>query len=162
MTTIAYDGEMIAADTMSVGDFSGYWKKILVYENHIIGCCHEIQQAELFNKWLKNQDGDKPSPSDMEGFTAIFIEENGKCFKYQSLLVPFEVRVPQAIGSGCEFAMGAMIAGKTAKEAVEIAIELDPYSGGDVQVVILHEAEDEKRIKNCLKQYNRTRTTSFR
>ena len=38
-----------------------------------------------------------------------------------------------AIGSGCDYAIGAMDAGATAKEAVKIAIGRDPFSGGKIK-----------------------------
>ena len=39
-----------------------------------------------------------------------------------------------AIGSGCQFSIGALDHGKSAKEAVEYAITKDCYSGGKVWV----------------------------
>lgn len=38
-----------------------------------------------------------------------------------------------AIGSGCEFALGALEYGATAIDAVKAAATLDMHSGGDVQ-----------------------------
>lgn len=40
-----------------------------------------------------------------------------------------------ALGSGGNFALGAVLAGKTAKEAVEIAKKLDINSGGKIKTV---------------------------
>ena len=40
-----------------------------------------------------------------------------------------------AIGSGANFAMGALLAGANSIEAVKIAIKLVPYSGGKVNSV---------------------------
>lgn len=40
-----------------------------------------------------------------------------------------------AIGSGADYALGAMYAGKSAKEAVEIASQLDTGTGLGVDVV---------------------------
>lgn len=38
------------------------------------------------------------------------------------------------IGSGSDYARGAMAAGATAEEALKIAAELDPYTGGQLQI----------------------------
>jgi len=40
-----------------------------------------------------------------------------------------------AIGSGGEFALGAMYAGKTAKEAIKIASQLDVYTGNAIDTL---------------------------
>ena len=40
-----------------------------------------------------------------------------------------------AVGSGSEYAMGAMLAGAEVQEAVEIASDMDVYTGGKVRVV---------------------------
>lgn len=40
-----------------------------------------------------------------------------------------------AMGSGKDFASGAMAAGATAEEAVQCAIQFDTCSGGEVQVL---------------------------
>ena len=42
---------------------------------------------------------------------------------------------PCAFGSGADFATGAMLAGKTAMEAVAIAAQCDIYTGGGVQFI---------------------------
>lgn len=42
-----------------------------------------------------------------------------------------------AWGSGSVVAMGAMLAGADAKQAVEIAMQLDPWTGGEVDVIDL-------------------------
>ena len=46
---------------------------------------------------------------------------------------------PCAFGSGADFATGAMLAGKTAMEAVAIAAQCDIYTGGGVQFIDIHE-----------------------
>lgn len=43
----------------------------------------------------------------------------------------------QALGSGSDFAVAAMHLGKSAKKAVEVAAELDLYTGGNVKELIL-------------------------
>lgn len=52
---------------------------------------------------------------------------------------------PFATGSGGSFAIGAMFAGKSAVEAVEIAKKSDIYSGGDVSYVRLWGVDRKKR-----------------
>ena len=46
-------------------------------------------------------------------------------------------REPVALGSGGDIALGALAAGATVEEAVEIATSFDVFSGGDVQVAVV-------------------------
>lgn len=73
-----------------------------------------------------------------ESFEALVIDLNtGKCYMYENRLYPYEVHPPFAIGSGFKYAMGALLAGATATQAVEIAIRLDKNSGGPIQTIDL-------------------------
>jgi hypothetical protein len=62
----------------------------------------------------------------------------------------YVVHPPCAIGSGGVYALAAMKAGASAEESVKIAIEMDPYSGGDVfcekVLPYLEELDDEELI----------------
>lgn len=57
---------------------------------------------------------------------------NGKAAMCTKDLVWIEVDLPFAIGSGAGFAIGAMAAGKTPKEAVKIAMKFDAATGGKI------------------------------
>lgn len=143
MTTIAFDGKTLAADTQASGDH--VWEtqdKIRVIKNPITGDPKNPPQYEIklcagagyledaiaFFNWIESG-GDKPKLD--EGFTGIKIE-NGVCTQYHDSLVGFEKKPPLAFGSGSQFAIAAMYCGKTAEEAVELAIKLDANTGGDV------------------------------
>ena len=56
-----------------------------------------------------------------------------------SYLCPYPCRdnPPCAWGTGADYATGAMLAGKTAMEAVAIAAQRDIYTGGGVQFIDL-------------------------
>jgi ATP-dependent protease HslVU (ClpYQ) peptidase subunit len=61
---------------------------------------------------------------------------------------------PFAIGSGMDFALGAMDAGKSPAEAVEIACRRDPHSGGEVTSLSIgneNAADLAERFKSDLK-----------
>lgn len=53
-------------------------------------------------------------------------------------MIPMKFKGPYAIGSGEEFAMGAMLAGSTAADAVRIASKLDVYTGGPVRTLAVN------------------------
>jgi hypothetical protein len=97
----------------------------------------------VFDAWIKwYEEGKDPANTPVCKFpnseTAFIVFKDGKCFTYSSELPYADDAFPgEAFGSGRKYAMGAMAMGASAKEAVEIAIKLDPGSGGPVQVIDL-------------------------
>jgi hypothetical protein len=70
-------------------------------------------------------------------FTALVLRREG-LFEYDKWCRGDKILNPYyAVGSGAKAAMGAMAAGASAKRAVEIACEIDPYSG--IPVVVMHQ-----------------------
>lgn len=65
----------------------------------------------------------------------LVLTEDRKIFMFDSGLRWLEIKEPfGSIGSGCMFAKGAMASGKTPKEAIQIAIKHDPFTGYGVKV----------------------------
>lgn len=145
MTTIAWDGKMIAVDSQVTEPTTGRRcsdiDKLHHVSDHIIagaGCPFRIQQ---FLDWFEEQ-GESferlPNPfadEKVDDFTAIVVDRQGKCWEYTSLLSPIEIKDKEAWGSGAGIAQGLMAAGKTAKQAIEIMCKqrLDVFTGGSVQ-----------------------------
>ena len=138
MTTIAWDGETLASDSRQTGDNSFIHqvksKKICKIGNSYLGFAGEAQQEELFKRWFKNQTNEKPEPSWLKDLEVMLIRD-GVCYEINDLCEPTPVGKPYAIGSGEQYAMGAMKHGATAKEAVDIAKILDPFTGGTTVTV---------------------------
>lgn len=96
-----------------------------------------------FDVWIKwYEDGADPNITpickynDPPGEFLVF--EDGKCFMFcLQLPYPEEQFAPFAFGSGRKYAIGAMLHGATAKEAVECAIIVDPSTGGPIEVIDL-------------------------
>lgn len=167
MTTIAFDGKTLASDgQVSGGYISSYkYKKIFSKNGWLIGAAGRLSECamfiEWFEKWLHAQEGreqgikvDPVEPFDREEFTALVISPERECMVFESGRDMFEVEAPFAIGSGSPFAIAAMKAGADAKKAVEVAIELDPYSGGEVFVETVYpyiEELTEVQLKAILK-----------
>ena len=78
-------------------------------------------------------------PSDT-GWTLVIIEPTGTYYVPSNL--PFKTRVtlPYAFGSGANYALGILKDGQSAHRSVEVACEIDLYSGGEIQVVNIAEA----------------------
>ena len=141
MTTCCYDGTTLAADSRSTGIYiEDCFQKIFTVNGAHIAIAGTYSDALLFIRWFKDQTKPKPDFSDKidkeNGFDAIVIRQ-GKAYTYDSNCIEMPSIVPCAIGSGCQFAMGAMYYGATAKEAVNIAKKLDESTGGKVRTVTI-------------------------
>jgi len=80
-------------------------------------------------------------PEELDGnFYGVVLYPSGELYLYEGRTdVSMPVKQPFSTGSGSVYAVGAMDAGASAEEAVNIACYRDPYSGGDVQVMSLPE-----------------------
>lgn len=145
MTTIAFDGRYLAADSLCTTNETrfSFVKKINCINDKVVASCGGETAAALFLRLLKELDKDDfildLSVADKEkAFNAILITQEKNILYYCDFSgQPINVNLYEGLfanGTGREFALGAMAAGKSAKEAVEIAIKFDINSGGDVTV----------------------------
>jgi hypothetical protein len=148
MTTIAWDGRIVAADSLGVagGGRSFLPSKKIVEEGGVIfaACGRMGPMLDAWAKWWK--DGADPTNVPPQGGSTedcgnFIVFADGRCFIF-SHMVPYacEEAAPFAIGSGADYAVGAMKAGADACRAVEIAIECDVNSGGPVEVIFTAKA----------------------
>lgn len=79
---------------------------------------------------------DTPRPELPDGFTALILNTDGTVDMMNHRFVPVRVHTPQAIGSGGDYAIGAMRAGVSPEQAVQIAAECDMWTGG--KTVVMH------------------------
>lgn len=145
MTTCCFDGKMMASDTRCISRFiepSPFQKVFDVVtkkkKRYIVALAGDYECGLLFIDWIKSdfnkferpeyQFDEKSGANDM--LSSIVYDCQKKVLHYYSAnLVPTEVGVPYAIGTGAPYAMGAMYMGATAEQAVEIACRLDENSG---------------------------------
>lgn len=161
MTTIAYRDGILAAD--SQGDWGGtrtVADKIHRAPGVVIAgsgatwrirmVVREIERLITANPhWLTSQGGyfwgvanafyDPQHDRDSENTPSVLLIQvrTGTYMRLQGpIFTPCDLdRKFIAIGSGCEYALGAMAQGATAEEAVKIAASLDTYSGGPICAV---------------------------
>ena len=122
MTTIVYRDGTLAADTR------------MIQGTAIIGNISKIvRRHAAAQRWfLDGEEGDPPVEDETK---ALVIDPRGKVEMFEADGT-IEWRAPYlAIGSGKEFALGAMFMGATAQEAVRAAMQFDPYSGGRVMTL---------------------------
>jgi len=158
MTVLAWDGKSLAADKqMTMGGTPVPVTKIFRLNTpigpEIVGFCGEAQEALTFLEWYKS-DCSTPKPVMEKGFAA-YIVRGKELWKYESMLIPMRIDMPfWAAGAGADYAIGAMAAGKSAREAVEIACLFDVNCGLGVDVLDCDEeqtevADEAKRAAKC-------------
>lgn len=133
MTTIAWDGKTLAADTLSTcsGIRSAYHAKIWREGRLLIGGAGSRTVTLQFRDWVRTgMKGACPLTKDIGNVFVVTPDGTGVMWCDDG---PFHMdNEPWALGSGEQFALGAMAAGKTAEEAVAIAALYDTCTGGDV------------------------------
>jgi hypothetical protein len=159
MTTIAISETHIAADSRATRNHEiASWqvRKIEVVEHAAGGRIYALSGEDAMTKpaieW--HQDGAEPAKvpkGDPDtSWTLLVIEKDGRVIIYgDKSPYPLEVTAPYTMGSGRDFAMGAMLAGASAKEAVEIACTRDVWSGLPVQVVDIAQALGVTAVKEA-------------
>lgn len=147
MTTIAFDGQYLSADGRATVEnliAAKSTQKIFplvtqangVEVKAVLAGAGSYEAILIVKKHLENfdlHDADmipELQPGDMSG---LLVLETGETFILESKLIPMPTESPVAIGSGTDFAMAAMTMGKSAPEAVQVACELDCFSGGRIK-----------------------------
>lgn len=140
MTTVCYRDGVLAADSRAYsGDKSPIGTKVKLRrlkDGTLIGCSTtEVGGGERVLDWY--EEGAKRDAELPEGFQLLVAKANGDVF--------IAVNKPQftgplnakffAIGSGEQFAYGAMAAGASAMDAVFIACQSDIWSGLPVRAI---------------------------
>ena len=139
MTIIVFKEGILAADTLLVSNVdavAGEAMKIGMCEGFMGGATGNVIETAAFLEWVENGADWAKYPEFKDPFTGLIINrENvvwhgGKGGISRPVIAPFH-----AIGSGEEVAKGALGAGATAKEAVQVAISIDLFCGGHVDTL---------------------------
>lgn len=139
MTTVAWDGKMLAADRrVSYGTMSdANTTKIVKSKKGLCGAAGNTAMCAAFKRWfLAGEKGESPALArDGESATACIVRPDGVRIMYDSYGW-YEVDPgPFALGSGWEIAMGALRKGASAQEAVAIAASIDGATGNEIDVL---------------------------
>lgn len=138
MTTVAFDGKTLAADTMVTVGGSATYGAIKIgraVDGSLIGQCGNMAHAQAFLEWYNGER--KMLPSTCDNYTALIIKPDGEVRVYEGNEGMYYIeRSPYvAIGSGQDFAQSAMELGFNAVRAVELAIKMDINTGGKVDTL---------------------------
>ncbi len=146
MTTIAVAGNQIAGDRQATHSGGAKFKiksKLMSFNTPAlwpkafhVGLCGDVNSFADVLEWFTNPSA---APGKLKNCEGIILTEDKKIFTFFGKMDNW-IAVDQkyyAIGSGSNFAMGAMAAGATALEAVKHASTLDPSTGmGFTNIVI--------------------------
>ncbi len=141
MTTIATDGKTMAGDgrvTVENLIYHDEFQKIFrLNDGRIVGVSGLARTTIQFVEWLN--DPNEPNKYPTNDFEAMVIDGSGKIDIYgndeknhKPLTFPCG---PAAIGSGGEYALVAMDAGLSPKEAVKAAAKRDTGTGGKIRTM---------------------------
>jgi hypothetical protein len=142
MTTIAWDGKTLAADSLvSCNDsrcsFTRKIHSFFLYDVNtevIVGGAGNLSQVTALVGWLQDRTAEKPVVDKMEAIVISAVDRRiMKVELYDYTLHPFEIDGPFAIGTGWMWAVAAMDHGKAAVNAVEYAVTRDVYTGGVIR-----------------------------
>jgi ATP-dependent protease HslVU (ClpYQ) peptidase subunit len=138
MTTIAIkDGVMACDSLVSQGDMKTQFKfpKIIKVGDNIYGFAGSCHNILLVQEYLKGNIMFQDIPESVN-IEYVSLNRKGHIMSHH-ICKGFSTQMPapktHALGSGGEYAMVAMRCGKSATEAVKIAIEFDCHSGGPVK-----------------------------
>lgn len=140
MTTIAYKDGVMAGDTRAVIDEviePGHYRKVFkLKDGSLIGFAGNVPDIQAMIREMK-KDPNKTMPGKSDLY-AIKVTQSGKVMERDAGgWSESEDAKYYAIGSGRVPALVAMHCGKSAKQAIEIAMKFDRNTGGKVQTVRL-------------------------
>lgn len=143
MTTIAWDGERLAADSqVTFGNLIGHCDKVVkLSDGRLLASTGFAEDHFQVMHWLESgglrgkREDDPKQPVLDRDYNAFLIDADG-AWIIQANLIRWPMPGRQwAAGSGRDFAVAAMYLGKTADQAIGIACRFDSGSSLPVSTV---------------------------
>lgn len=148
MTTIAVTKRAVAWDSrLSIGDekMDCAADKVVVRDGIVYAQAGDAIDLELLISYITDTTGKLKPPKG--SWEALIITRGGISYIESQTLNRIPMLPPIALGSGAQFARGAMLAGATATGAVEIAAQCDSKTGGAIYYYTISEVT--KRRHKC-------------
>lgn len=143
MSIVAWDGKSLAADKQATNTGLRHLTTKLRRGNQcrlVFAYTGDQDSAEGMVKWFEDgAEADKfPAyQNDKERWARLIVASDGGLVLYERTPHPIPVLDPfMAWGAGRDYAMGAMACGKTAREAVEIAMRFDISCGLGIDEIV--------------------------
>lgn len=141
MTVICWDGKTLAADKrVSFGTSISTTTKIHRIDGMLVGFSGNATQGAACVQWVRGgmDRSNYPCSQNEDLCSLLVILPDGAIHYYSKTPDPLVIEDNTfAIGSGSEYADAAMYLGKTAREAVEVAIALDSGCGNGIDTLEL-------------------------
>lgn len=146
MTIIAVSPGEMAADSWAFASYVGYPKadgheKIIRCAQGLVGTAGNGPTLFATREWIKaGMDWDtlpKWEDSEDERISVIWMKPDGTLWHFTTKMwLPYPVSIPWSIGQehACHMAEGAMLAGKSAGEALRLIVPYCTHVGGPIQV----------------------------
>jgi ATP-dependent protease HslVU (ClpYQ) peptidase subunit len=134
VTTLVYRDGILAADTQisySGTRIPGHAAKIhRLPDGSLYGFTGSLETGELMRRALLNPDPENRPDLKTESYEGFCLTDSGKMLFFEDRgWIP--LKLPYiAMGSGKDYAYGALAVGATAIEAVKASMKLDPGTGG--------------------------------
>lgn len=144
MTTIAWKNGIVATDSQSTSSYKRFdaVKSCRIdkgpFAGYVLAFAGLYALFGVIKAQVENGELQAISTGSDDGDATVLLISKRIAYRIESQnMTPVEVKSPYAIGSGECFAMGAMLAGAGAEDAVRIASRLDIYTGGKVRSIII-------------------------
>ena len=138
MTTVAFDGKSLAADSQTTtGSIRGTTVKIAKNKaGFLVAGSGDLCVIKQWLNWVLDGMPPERQPEHCRESNIIVVDPRGRVTVFEDNAVALSPpRKQWALGTGSDIALGAMAAGADARQAVKIACKLDVYSGGRVVVL---------------------------
>ena len=144
MTIIVWDGQTLAADKQATnGGLKRTTTKIFRVDNHLVGISGDLDYAQAMIEWMRNGKTPETFPKHQEDdnkFVGVMvITPDRKIYKYERTTTPIDYteNAVLCLGSGRDFAYGALAMGADACRAVSIACDFDINCGMGIDKLTL-------------------------
>jgi len=149
MTTIAWTGDEVAADTLgTVSDLiqQSPTEKLIKHKGVIYCLTGDFAQCLAVVDWLKCGADLSAVPEflDEPGFDILVIKDSATGHIFANSFHPYPVSPPVTLGTGHQIALGAIMAGATAHQAVEHACRVDVNSGPPIMKMKVRKCQPAK------------------
>lgn len=156
MTTVVIHNNKVYADGQSTATMITSYnvKKIVNIGKAIIVGAGRYSHVVKFHQWATDMieaghaqeefphvNIGMPEKMVDEDFLGAVLYPDGTVLLFEGCDNYYEVEQPVFLGSGGDYAAGAIHSGADGVTAIEVAIKLDPYTGGEIQVEGFEEIE---------------------
>lgn len=131
MTTIAFDGKCLAVDSQTTDqNVKHFMNKLWKWKRGYFTGAGKLEDYPKFKIFLETGVNNVSPKSEF-----LYTDKDKVYYCYKGGKV--RIKSYWAMGSGAPAALAVMYSGKTAKEAIDIAKQIDLYTGGKTNWIVI-------------------------